>query len=280
MPDPPRLRRNVSHHSTRVSTRVVADLRAARDRWLEQRRGQVLSKTTILKSDHFPSGKRVFALRISGSPNYRKVPFARVYGVAQPTAWGIRAILNHLGAGRGGHRTRLHLPSYWARKAGTPQQHGHRGGGHKQKPAHKHHGGGGHGGGHGGERPPRARKRREVVWINLREEPVLYVNGRPFALRDRYDMFRNLDEYSGIRDSRLQEMEWRLKEDLVAEAAGPFAGGNVLLHEELEDKQVLPTWESVGSGGGCATPEEMFQTFRNDRQRSTVSNSGKFLVAS
>ena len=67
---------------------------------------QFYDRTTILKSDHFPSGKRVFALRISGSPNYRKVPFARVYGVAQPTAWCIRAILNHLGSGRGGHRGR------------------------------------------------------------------------------------------------------------------------------------------------------------------------------
>ena len=41
------------------------------------------------------------------------------------------------------------------------------------------------GGGKAAQRAsPRAHKQRSVVWINLREEPVLYVNGRPFALRD------------------------------------------------------------------------------------------------
>ncbi|XP_028790985.1 uncharacterized protein LOC114746870 [Neltuma alba] len=27
-------------------------------------------------------------------------------------------------------------------------------------------------------------RRAQVLWINLREEPVVYINGRPFVLRD------------------------------------------------------------------------------------------------
>lgn len=39
-------------------------------------------------------------------------------------------------------------------------------------------------------------KRTHVLWINLREEPVVYINGRPFVLRDVERPFSNL-EYTG-----------------------------------------------------------------------------------
>lgn len=35
-----------------------------------------------------------------------------------------------------------------------------------------------------------------VLWISLREEPVVYINGRPFVLRDVERPFSNL-EYTG-----------------------------------------------------------------------------------
>lgn len=40
------------------------------------------------------------------------------------------------------------------------------------------------------------RKQTQVLWINLREEPVVYINGRPFVLRDVERPFSNL-EYTG-----------------------------------------------------------------------------------
>lgn len=91
-----------------------------------------------------------------------------------------------------------------------------------------------------------------VVWINLREEPVVYVNGRPFVLRDVERPFSNL-EYTGISASRLEQMESRLKEDALAEASR--YGGRILLTDELPDGQMVDLWEPLSS---VMTPLELY----------------------
>jgi hypothetical protein len=58
----------------------------------------------------------------------------------------------------------------------------------------------------------------KVVWINLREEPVIYIHGEPYVLRDQYATLRNIQAFSGISTDRLELMEFRLKEDVIAEA--------------------------------------------------------------
>jgi hypothetical protein len=40
-----------------------------------------------------------------------------------------------------------------------------------------------------------------VLWHNLREEPVLYINGKPYVVREADQPFCNL-EYTGIDRSR------------------------------------------------------------------------------
>ena len=37
---------------------------------------------------------------------------------------------------------------------------------------------------------------RKVVWHNMREEPVLYINGKPYVVREANKPFANL-EYTG-----------------------------------------------------------------------------------
>jgi hypothetical protein len=39
---------------------------------------------------------------------------------------------------------------------------------------------------------------RPALWFNIREEPVLYINGRPFVLREEQRPLKNLQEYQGI----------------------------------------------------------------------------------
>lgn len=74
-----------------------------------------------------------------------------------------------------------------------------------------------------------------MVWINLREEPIVYVNGAPYCLRRERFSLRNmkgerffvdvvqqraygdLEDYGGISASRLEVLEERLKEDVIAE---------------------------------------------------------------
>jgi hypothetical protein len=70
-----------------------------------------------------------------------QVPALPVSGVAQPSLFGIRAVLNRVLA-----------------------------------------------------RPNRA---EQVVWCNLREEPVIYINARPFVLREFEHPLSNLTAYHG-----------------------------------------------------------------------------------
>ncbi|KAM7276899.1 hypothetical protein ACFE04_018765 [Oxalis oulophora] len=95
----------------------------------------------------------------------------------------------------------------------------------------------------------------KVLWINLREEPVVYINGRPFVLRDVERPFSNL-EYTGINRDRVEQMEDRLKEDILVEAAR--YGNKILVTDELPDGQMVDQWEPV-SCDAVKTPLEVYE---------------------
>ncbi|XVF72883.1 hypothetical protein PTKIN_Ptkin12aG0156300 [Pterospermum kingtungense] len=97
-----------------------------------------------------------------------------------------------------------------------------------------------------------------VLWISLREEPVVYINGRPFVLRDVERPFSNL-EYTGINRDRVEQMEARLKEDILMEAAR--YGNKILVTDELPDGQMVDQWERV-SCDSVKTPLEVYEEFQ------------------
>ena len=86
-----------------------------------------------------------------------------------------------------------------------------------------------------------------VLWINLREEVCLYINGTPFVLREAERPYKNMREYVGISARRLEAMEARLRADVLAEAAS--RGGRVLVARETTagpgGASVIDTWEAV-----------------------------------
>ncbi|KAL7747907.1 hypothetical protein RI367_006654 [Sorochytrium milnesiophthora] len=82
-----------------------------------------------------------------------------------------------------------------------------------------------------------------LAWINLREEPLIYINGIPVVLRDQYATLRNIKAYGGITSSRLELMEQRLKEDVVQELHQ--YDDKLLLHSETAEGEVVPVWEFV-----------------------------------
>ncbi|MBA0680139.1 hypothetical protein Goari_011854, partial [Gossypium aridum] len=98
-------------------------------------------------------------------------------------------------------------------------------------------------------------KQARVLWISLREEPVVYINGRPFVLRDVEMPFSNL-EYTGINRDRVEQMEARLKEDILMEAAR--YGNKILVTDELADGQMVDLWERV-SCDSVKTPLEVYE---------------------
>lgn len=101
-------------------------------------------------------------------------------------------------------------------------------------------------------------KGTHVLWINLREEPVVYINGRPFVLRDVEKPFSNL-EYTGINRDRVEDMESRLKEDIFLEAAR--YGSKVLVTDELPDGQMVDQWEPVDRES-VKTPLEVYEELK------------------
>ncbi|EGO24423.1 hypothetical protein SERLADRAFT_438035 [Serpula lacrymans var. lacrymans S7.9] len=85
-----------------------------------------------------------------------------------------------------------------------------------------------------------------IVWITLREEPIVYINGAPYCLRRERFSLRNMKDYGGISASRLEVLEERLRDDVIAEL-NEF-GGRLLLHTETPGGAVIPVWEDVQSG--------------------------------
>ena len=73
----------------------------------------------------------------------------------------------------------------------------------------------------------------QIIWVTLREEPIVYINGAPYCLRRETSSLRNIKgnvivlgflacannvtDYSGISASRLETIEERLRDDVIAE---------------------------------------------------------------
>eukprot|EP00198_Chlamydomonas_reinhardtii_P010887 XP_001700224.1 predicted protein [Chlamydomonas reinhardtii] len=94
---------------------------------------------------------------------------------------------------------------------------------------------------------------RKVYWQNMREEPLVFINGNPFVVREADQPFCNL-EYTGIDRSRVEDMERRLKEDILGEAAA--FGNRILVKHENEDLSLYDHWEPV-TAADVQTPNEV-----------------------
>ena len=79
---------------------------------------------------------------------------------------------------------------------------------------------------HSSHSPPRC-----CVWFSAREEPMLYINNRPFVLRDDDKPFQNITRYQGINSIRIGQMEDRLKKDVLEESVKEQ--GLLLVHDEI-----------------------------------------------
>ncbi|RKP01076.1 hypothetical protein CXG81DRAFT_12437 [Caulochytrium protostelioides] len=88
----------------------------------------------------------------------------------------------------------------------------------------------------------------KVVWINLREEPLIYIGGLPFVLRDEHATLRNIKSYAGVTSLRLERMESHLKTDCLTEAAR--FDNRILVHDETSDGKILAYWRACGQAAG------------------------------
>ena len=106
-------------------------------------------------------------------------------------------------------------------------------------------------------------------------------SGAPFVLRDSENPKQNIRTYAGISAERLEQMESRLKDDVINEAKK--CGGLILVHDELgrssdgrsaimgvswfgcaENERIVPAWISAEQ---IKTTKEIFDQFRQDGYR-------------
>jgi hypothetical protein len=213
----------------------------------ENRNGNVLVRGSILKSDYFkgihsnaapppqpapaagaltpaatatantaghgllPASAHAATVAIEGAINFRLLEHFPVAGTGIPSDEGIRNILRYFsGEPRGSVSGSL-----------TPLSAG--GGGGSTPSAQTH-----------------ARfKASGAVWINLRGEPICYLHGKPFVLRDHDNPYLNL-EHNGITRRRVEAQEKQLKKDVLNEI-NAYAG-KLFLHDEDDDGNLASYW--------------------------------------
>lgn len=169
------------------------------------RNGEVLGRQTVLKSDHCPGCHNLnLPERVEGAPNFREIPGFSVYGVANPTVDGIRAVIQRVSTSKG---------------------------------------------------------KRPILWHNMREEPVIYIHGKPFVLREVERPYKNMLEYSGIGRDRVERMEARLKEDILREAER-YDGAIMVIHE-TDNGEIFDAWENVNNEA-VLTPLEVYKRLESE----------------
>ncbi|KAJ3409888.1 hypothetical protein HDV05_004169 [Chytridiales sp. JEL 0842] len=195
---------------SKTGSKTMQELLTSVNSIVKNRTGTVLSRQTILKSDHFDTGVNYnLDFHLQGAPNFRMSDL-NVFGVAQPTVSGIGTILTLLSCHPGcdgDHRT---------------------------------------------------------TFISAREEPVIYINWRPFVLRENENPFQNIKTYQGISGSRLEQMEARLKEDIIREANR--CNNLLLVHDEIEHGYVVPSWVALDD---IKTTKEVFESLQHNGHRVT-----------
>ncbi|XP_010515494.1 PREDICTED: paladin-like [Camelina sativa] len=95
----------------------------------------------------------------------------------------------------------------------------------------------------------------------MREEPVVYINGKPFVVRHIERPYKNMLEYKRIDRETVEGMEASLKEDILTEAKR-YKGAIMVIHE-AEDGQILYSCERVDAGS-IRTPLEVYKRLEAD----------------
>lgn len=190
------------------------------EEYTKNRSGSVLGPCMILKIDQWyavsaqhSSMIENHSFSVPGAFHFRKMQGLPIYGVAQPTRDGIETILNTI-------LNEVNAASFSVSTLSLNEQ--------DMITSAFHH----------------STICPSLIWLNLREEPIVYIRGIPFVLRDQYATLRNIKSYSGISSERLEALEDRLVEDIKCEIHA--CEGSLLLHEEeIQTGKIIPKWEEI-----------------------------------
>ena len=211
---------------------------------IENRQGDVLAMNFGIKADHFPGCQRKGMVpAITGAPNFRKVKHLNIYGVAIPTLRGVFNVLHVLGA--------TNKP-FFQYDQDPVEENLHEVFPHNRLYAR--------------EEPHQCRPEQgRVLWVNLREEPILYVADRPFVFRDLTNPYVNV-ELTGIETSKIENVEITLRDDILKEAEN--YNGQFMVHDEGRPGQLIGVWETV-TEENVQTVQHIYSKAREEGDRVT-----------
>ncbi|PRP89336.1 hypothetical protein PROFUN_02210 [Planoprotostelium fungivorum] len=203
----------------------------------------------IMKCDHWEGNQIVKdAPALEGAPNFRRIPGTILFGVGQPSYEGLYRMKQILSSGKHvdySSETAANDISSMA-DAGADQQ---------SRPDRGHHSSNLKESGLRKEMTMDDGAFNRLVWINLREEPVIYIDGIPYAPRDRSTLNVNLEHLIGIEGYDLEKMEQRLKADITAKAKAEENKIEIVRqNEKMENVRETLTY----TPGTIFTPKEIY----------------------
>ena len=102
-----------------------------------------------------------------------------------------------------------------------------------------------------------------VTWTSLREEPVVYIQGQSYTLRDIQHPTANLED-TGISAATVEEREDHVKGEILQEAQR--YGGRFLVAEEAADGSIVGRWVEL-KPGDVQTPAEVYAGLQHEGYR-------------
>jgi predicted nucleic acid-binding protein len=100
-------------------------------------------------------------------------------------------------------------------------------------------------------------KHKKVVFINLRQEPHIYINGEVYCLRSAQSSFENI-YFSGVKMKKVEKLEKMLKEDIELESKELK---KILVHDETNNKDLVESWIETKD---IKTSQEVFSNFKKE----------------
>lgn len=98
-----------------------------------------------------------------------------------------------------------------------------------------------------------------IVWINLREEPLIYINNEAHIVRERKEPFNPMI-IPNVTGRSIAQIENKLKQEVLQEARDN--GGNISLYVEGSNGLMGDQWESADAEH-VSTLDEVFNTLRS-----------------
>jgi hypothetical protein len=103
-------------------------------------------------------------------------------------------------------------------------------------------------------------KNIKIIWVSLREEPIIYINGKPHVLRNLKSPLSNII-HTGINKARVEELEERLKKDIMKESND--YNEKFLVFDEHEDFSIYGYWEDLSNDLGVLTAKDVYDIIKN-----------------